>query len=619
MNRIAGLSSRSSTAPVIDAVEVMLAEMQSAGSRAVTLDSGMGTAMGTTHARHECADVTELLHVVFQGKIYNRDEVGGIGSAKKSDAAVFAALVGQRGFAEALRSINGDFVVACFDVRNRTLWVGRDRFGVRPLYYAVTRDGVAFASRISALLKMRGVSRKANRAFVARFAGLHYRTFDNAPDESPFADISQLPAAHFAKIRDGQVVENAPYWSLSDAPMFAASEQDIAHAYRDLLIDAVARRTRVADSPAFTLSGGMDSSSVLACAVKSSGRKHQAYSTVYDDPTFDESAEIRSMLDATVERWNTVRIGNPNVMDIVARMVKAHDEPIATATWLSHFLLCEQAAQAGVKSLFGGLGGDELNAGEYEYFMLFFADLMSAGARDLLASEVDAWARNHDHPIYRKSRAVVDARLQHLVELSEPGVCRSDDERLQRYRGTVNRAFHDLEAFEPVMETPFKSYLSNRTFQDLTRETTPCCLRAEDRHTSHFGMENIDPFLDYRLAEFMFRVPGTMKIKGGITKNLLREAMAGILPEDTRLRVKKTGWNAPAHVWFSGKDLGGVRDLVRSQSFRERGIYDLRAVDRVLDEHVSIVSEGRPVENHMMFIWQLLNLETWLTATQVEL
>jgi len=132
-------------------------------------------------------------------------------------------------------------------------------------------------------------------------------------------------------------------------------------------------------------------------------------------------------------------------------------------------------------------------------------------------------------------------------------------------------------------------------------------------------MENIDPFLDYRLAEFMFRVPGTMKIKGGITKNLLRGAMAGILPEDTRSRVKKTGWNAPAHVWFSGKDLGGVMDLVRSRTFRERGIYDLRVVEQVLDEHIAIIAEGRPVENHMMFIWQLLNLETWLTEFKVEL
>ncbi|WP_434888883.1 asparagine synthetase B family protein [Bradyrhizobium sp. HKCCYLS2038] len=564
--------------------------------------------------------MSNQFQVALQGRIYNREEAGAKASVNApNDAAVFASLVEKLGFVEALRSINGDFAVACLDLRDGTLWIGRDRMGVRPLYYAGTREGVGFSSQIAALLELNGVSRRANRGFVARFAGLHYRTFDNAPGESPFEDVSQLPAAHYVKIRAGRILDLASYWQLEAKPAFTMPEREIADAYRDLLIDAVARRTCVAGASAFTLSGGMDSSSVLACAVKSSGRKQQAYSTVYDDPTYDESDEIRSMLDATVEKWNPIRIGVPDVPGLVARMVRAQDEPVATATWLSHFLLCEQASKAGVESLFGGLGGDELNAGEYEYFMLFFADLMTAGASEVLDGEVDAWAKHHDHPIYRKSRAIVDARLPQLVDLTRPGICLVDDARLERYRAAVRPAFYDLAAFRPVMEAPFRSYLANRTFQDLTRETTPCCLRAEDRHTNHFGMENMDPFLDYRLVEFMFRVPGTLKIRHGVTKVLLRQAMSGILPDDTRLRVKKTGWNAPAHVWFSGVELGGVRDIVRSRRFRERGIYDVQVVDRILDEHVEIVRDGCQAENHMMFIWQLLNLETWLDELKVEI
>ena len=100
------------------------------------------------------------------------------------------------------------------------------------------------------------------------------------------------------------------------------------------------------------------------------------------------------------------------------------------------------------------------------------------------------------------------------------------------------------------MDRPFSSYLKNRTYQDLFRETAPCCLRAEDRQGEAYEIRQVDPFFDHRLAEFMFRVPGNMKIRDGITKRLLREAMKGILPEETRTRVKKTGWNAPAHVWF---------------------------------------------------------------------
>jgi asparagine synthase (glutamine-hydrolysing) len=109
----------------------------------------------------------------------------------------------------------------------------------------------------------------------------------------------------------------------------------------------------------------------------------------------------------------------------------------------------------------------------------------------------------------------------------------------------------------------------------------------------------------------MFRVPGTMKIRAGVTKYLLREAMRGVLPEETRTRIKKTGWNAPAHLWFSGTGREQLLDLVGSQRFRERGIYDSAEVARLVDEHEAIIEAQQPRENHMMFLWQVLNLELW--------
>jgi asparagine synthase (glutamine-hydrolysing) len=112
----------------------------------------------------------------------------------------------------------------------------------------------------------------------------------------------------------------------------------------------------------------------------------------------------------------------------------------------------------------------------------------------------------------------------------------------------------------------------------------------------------------------MFRVPGMLKIRDGITKRLLRRAMTGILPEATRTRVKKTGWNAPAHLWFSGPSLDSLRDRVRSAAFRDRGIYDPSAVMAVIEDHARIVESGTTEENHMMFLWQVLNLESWLDA-----
>jgi asparagine synthase (glutamine-hydrolysing) len=164
------------------------------------------------------------------------------------------------------------------------------------------------------------------------------------------------------------------------------------------------------------------------------------------------------------------------------------------------------------------------------------------------------------------------------------------------------------------MEHPFRSYLKNRAYQDITRETAPCCLRAEDRQTVAFGLDNFLPFFDHRLVEFMFRIPGTMKFREGVTKHLLREAMRGVLPEETRTRVKKTGWNAPAHVWFSGSGRERLMDMVHSKEFQERGIYNQREVLRLIDEHQQIMSSQRPADNHMMFLWQLVNLELWLQS-----
>jgi len=614
MSRIAGVAGPGGDPVGERRVAQMLAAEAKAGDGLHTASPGQGHLgwCGTGAARLAAAGA---LTVAFDGAIFNHRELGGDG---RGPAALMLDLVRRRGFEGALRAINGDFAVALFDAGTATTWLARDRIGVKPLYYAKTPAGLGFASRPAALLELPGVSRKANRRFAALFAASHYRTFDNDPQASPFADVAQLPAGHLMEWRDGRIIRVSPYWALEDRDEFTASFEELAAQYRALLMDAVRIRVEAARGPAFTLSGGMDSSSVLACAVDADGVRQHAYSSVYEDKTFDESAEIRSMLDETVEQWHQVRIGTPDVPDLVARMVRSHDEPVATATWLSHFLICSEAAKDGFSSLFGGLGGDELNAGEYEYFFFHFADLRRAGREAELGREVARWVEHHDHPIHRKSLAVVEAHFGRVVDFSQPGRCLPDRARLDRYLAALNPEFYRLDGFTPVMEAPFASYLKNRTFQDIFRETAPCCLRAEDRQAAAYGLEHFDPFFDYRLLEFMFRVPGSMKIRDGVTKVLLREAMRGVLPEETRGRIKKTGWNAPAHVWFSGAKLDWVRDTIASREFGARGIYARAELERLLVEHDRIVAGAELRDNHMMFLWQLVNLDAWARELRVE-
>jgi asparagine synthase (glutamine-hydrolysing) len=584
-----------------------------AGGRCEEIKRGSGMAMGAVSLERGCASIAERgpLLACVDGCFF---DVDGVSLSAGSSAGTLLDLYERFGFVGALKKVNGDFAIALYDSSLRRLWLGRDRVGVRPLYYAQGPDFFYWASQPGALLRCSGFNREISRRYVGLFAGSHYRTFDNDPSSSPFENIYQLPAAHIAEVSLGTPPRIAPYWSLTEDDDFSASEDTLAEQYRELLLDSVRIRLRHASEFGFLLSGGMDSSSVLAAAVHLTGNKQKALSTVYSDPTYDESQDIRSMLEENVEEWSPIRVDSPDLFTTVERMIRAHDEPVATATWLAHFILCERASQSGINALFGGLGGDELNAGEYEHFFYHFADIRRAGDEPRLEREVNYWAMYHDHPLYRKSLSAVNQCLPNLVNLNQPGVCIPDRKRIDRYADAVNKDYFDVAAFIPRMDAPFNSYLKNRTYQDIFFETAPCCLRAEDRQANAFGLTHFAPFFDYRLLEFMFKIPGHLKIRDGVTKVLLRQATKGLLPEETRARIKKTGWNAPAHLWFSGKSLDLLRDLVRSREFRERGIYNVKEVDRIVDEHQRIVESGTVEENHMMFLWQLLNLEAWQVA-----
>ena len=324
----------------------------------------------------------------------------------------------------------------------------------------------------------------------------------------------------------------------------------------------------------------MDSSSVLASARYRSGKPQLAYSTVYTDKTFDESRRNPADVGRRGVDVEPRARRRPHVFDLVRRMVAANDEPVATATWLSHFVLCEQVAKDGYDALFGGLGGDELNAGEYEYFFFHFADLMHAKVEPA-TKEIAKWARTTT--TLSTERTLLSQRP---YERCTDPASRALPSRREPHAALLLRTradFFDIEQFTPSDGGAVPSYLKTRTYQDLTRETAPCCLRAEDRQTQAFGIDNHVPFFDHRLIEFMFRIPGTLKIRQGVTKILLRSAMRGILPEVTRTRVKKTGWNAPAHLWFAGEGknraprphsvtrLQGARHLRRRRGSPARG------------------------------------------------
>lgn len=615
MSRIAGIIRFADSSPDRAAASLnrMLAVLPGKINRTVTKHPCALGWRGTGEGRGGGAVEAAGLLVTLDGQIYNGPELRGLtGNLYAGDAGLLAALYRRFGFMGMLARLNGDFAIALWDEDAGTLWLGRDRVGVKPLYHAAVAGGIAFASQPRALLALPEVPRDVNRRFAALVAGGHYRSFDGVAEESPYGAIGQVPAAEVLEVRaDG--LRRHRYWSLENLPDLDAPEEELAEEYRGLLTDAVAVRLAAAGRSAFTLSGGMDSSSVLCSAVDITGARQHAFSSVYEDRTYDERDDIADLLDGKVERWHPVEIGNDiDVFGMVRRLVRIHDEPVATATWLSHHMVCDAVASSGFDSLFGGLGGDELNAGEFEYFPFFFADLRADGDAGRLVHEIGCWAHHHDHPIHRKDASVAEAMLAARTDSGRPGRCLPDMPRLTRYMPAVSPGWYDLAGFEPTMDRPFQSHLKNRAWHDIARETVPCCLRAEDRQSAAAGLIHFDPFLDHRLIEFMFRIPGRLKIRDGVTKHLLRQAMRGRLPEATRGRVRKTGWNAPAHKWFGGRNLEELIDIVGSRSFGDHGIYDLPVVRRLIQDHRRIVESGAVEENHMMFLWQLVNVHFWM-------
>lgn len=568
------------------------------------------TIIGYTGAYPSSVADNGSVSVIIDGNIYNSKDLG-----RGGDAEIIISLYKRYGFPALLPKLNGDFSIALEDSSSGELWLARDRVGVKPLYYTTLGAEFAFASRCKALLEIPGVTREVDRQYVALVAASHYRHFDNRPEKSPYIDIDQLPAAHWLRFKNGEC-RTGVYWQLEDLPEWEESEEELAERYRELLLNSTRIRMDRCGKPGFTLSGGMDSSSVLGSAVSETGEKQKAFSSIYSDKTFDESEDIATILDVAVSKWHQVSVSDPDVFGLIDKMVDVNDEPVATATWLSHFVVCEQAAQEDITHLFGGLGGDELNAGEYEHFFPFFADLKIGGQKQRLDKEVSKWTEYHTHPLYPKNFTVMEESVERICDLKKPGKIRSDRQRLERYHDLLNPDFFDLTAFEPVMDHPFQSYLKNRCHQDIFRETSPCCLRAQDRQGMALGIQHVMPFFDHRIIEFMFRVPAKYKYSNGITKSLLRKATAGLIPESTRTRIKKTGWNAPAHLWFSGEGAEQVRDLLASTKFKELGIYRTEAVQALLQDHLEIVEQNQLRENHMMLFWQLVNLVSWLQSTQ---
>ncbi len=533
----------------------------------------------------------------------------------------FFSLLKKQTFSEVLNKIDGDMTLIFFSKEKQKLFFSRDIFGVCPLYYTKKNRKLAISSKPSLIYKNDLSSNLVSKEFVYRYSALHYRMLDNNPEKSPFKEIIQLPSSNLISYDlENDKIYKSKYWNLENISNPSSDdEQELSEIYKSILKESVEKRVAKKKKKIFSISGGLDSSSVLCLASDILNAKVDSFSVTYKDKEYDESKEIQEIVSIRSEKWINVQLqDNIDIEKTLPKIIEINDEPIATATWYAHFLATEKIRESNYDIIYGGLGGDEFNAGEYEYFTFFFADCY-LNCPSLLDNEIKFWEKYHNHNIFKKNKDIAFENLRKFTDLKNKGKCLIDKERSFKYLNCiVEQNFSDIN-LDLNLYCPFDSFLNNRTYHDLFYETLPCCLRAQNRHSSHFDLQTINPFLNRKIAEFMFSVPFNLKIKNGKTKHLLRKAMTNILPESTRKRIKKTGWNAPAHIWFTGKNLELIKEELVSKDFADKGIYSIENVMKVLDQHEKIVKNKIVSENHMMFIWQLINIIQWNKLVDIRL
>ncbi len=544
--------------------------------------------------RQPMCNETGTIWISHNGEIYNYNELKrdlvSYGHHFKSATDTEVIIHAYEEWGEAcVKRFNGMWAFAIWDENRETLFLSRDRFGIKPLYYLMDKDKLLFASEIKAILAVRPDERIPDTSYAADF--LAYGLMDHC-EKTFFQHIRSLPPAHSMKFcRNGVQVNR--YWSLpSDADsegkdIIQGRSKERQETFLGLLQDSVKLRL-ISDAPLGScLSGGLDSSSIVSLAAKDFGSL-PCFSSVFagepcDETTFAEEIIKRHQ---TQPHWISPEL--TEFFEILPRIVWHQDEPGSAYGTFPQWKVMENASGY-VRVLLDGQGGDELLAG-YHHFLphyLFTAE-----------NDPDLNARDFQkiRDEIRKNYGVTPARSD-----------KNDPSQDIEYRRQILAP--ELRRRAPVFPRdfrgPYPHHLDNVLFYALKRDILPALLHYQDRMSMAFSIESRVPFLDYRLVEFCFQLPYREKIKHGLTKAILRTAMAGILPESIRDRKDKQGFPAPMSRWIRNGLGKGIREYLFSGRLKQRGILDMQTVRRRFDSHV------RGETDHTWEIWRWLTLEVW--------
>lgn len=551
--------------------------------------------------------------IVFNGEIYNyrelRTDLKMLGAKFYTDGDSEVILAAWQQWGEAcLSRLHGMFAFAIYDLDKRCLFLARDRLGVKPLFLAPLSDGsLAFASELKALTAHPLLRREADPLAIEDYLAWGY-----VPDtRSILKGVSKLPAGHSLLLQHGTPMPKpSRWWDISFAERRRGKPADLEAELLHLLREAVTSRM-VADVPlgAF-LSGGVDSSSVVALMAEASGSPVKTCSIGFDVAALDESDYARQV----AEKFGTEhhsRVVSPDDFDHVDLLAGMFDEPFADASALPTWRV-SQLARETVKVALSGDGADEAFAGYRRHLFQhregIVRDWLPASFRGAVFGTLGRlWPKADWAPRPLRAKTTLlslagSSAQAYASALSVTGPALRDALYSKQFLALRGDYRAEQALVELMDEAPARSGLDRAQYADLKFWLPGDILTKVDRTSMAVSLEAREPLLDQRLIEFAATLPETLRVRGRQGKWLMKQAMRRYLPEDILLRPKQ-GFVTPIAQWFRGPLASAAREIAGSGALARTGWFDARRLGAVAEEHIS----GR--FDHSRLLWQMLMLD----------
>ena len=541
--------------------------------------------------------------VVFNGEIYNHHElqqqleVAGHRFTTRSDTEVLVHLYEEYGL-DMLQRLQGMFAFSLWDTARQRLLLARDRSGMKPLSYLARDGGIAYCSELRSL-----VAFDATALSISPSAVMQFLAFGYVPDpNSIFEGVRKLPPAHYLTWSPGKDIVVQRYWKPPAPDLVGLHEVEIVAEIRKRLDSAVMSHLESEVPLGAFLSGGLDSSTVVALMCRHASGRVKTFTIGFSDDEFDESAVARQV---AVELGTEHRdlVVNPNVELMFESIATMFDEPFADSSAIPTFLVAKLARESVTVALSGD-GGDELFGGYTRYGEIL---RRGTGVGELLGRALSAAALTLPHAMPGRNRLIDIGRSRlgrYAATVVEP--LRVDEGGVASARhaaGGVRIAEQLAACFATERSDDFAAAMMRVDFETYLPGDI---LTKVDRTSMAVSLEARVPLLDTSLVDFALSIPGTLRVSTSESKRLFRRAIQGIVPDSVLTRPKR-GFGIPLAIWFRGP-LRHRIDALRKPSAAIDEYVERSAIDRLVKEHLV----GR--RDHSVMLWRLIVLEYWVTS-----